>query len=554
MFRAVLLLMLLGSLSRAAETPSVEGKKGVVVCVSAPATEAGIKIFNQGGNAVDATVAVALAMAVTYPPAGNIGGGGFMLVLPPGAKEPLFYEYRETAPASVNRETFLKETSVLTHKAVGVPGTLRGMELAHKKHGKLKWKEVVEPAITFARDGFILSDHLARSLNQILRTTKEKPEFMRVFSRPDGQPWKAGDRLVQPDLAKTMQRIADEGPDAFYTGKIAEQLVEEMKSGGGFITLEDLKKYEAKERKPIHGTYRGYDLFGPSPPSGGGMCLVEMLNILEGFDLKKHPKNSPETIHLLIETMKRGYADRARYLGDPAFTEIPAKLTSKEYAAELRKSISLDQASPSREVAPEIKISDESMNTTHFSIVDADGMAVSNTYTLEESYGSRIVVKNAGFLLNNEMGDFNWRPGITTEKGRIGTAPNEVAPGKRMLSSQTPIIITKDGQLFLVTGSPGGRTITNTVLNVVVNVIDYEMEIQAAVEAPRIHHQWFPDEVKIEKISLFPELLKGLESRKQGIDKRLHTQGDAHSILIDLKTGLRKAGVDKRLDGKGLAQ
>lgn len=555
MFRAVPILLCFVTASVYAEEPrAVESSKGMVVCVSAPAAEVGVAVLKDGGNAVDATVAVALAMAVTYPPAGNIGGGGFMLVLPPGAKEPTVFEYRETAPAIVKRDTFVGETSALTHKAVGVPGTLRGLELAHRKFGKLPWKRLVEPAVKLAQDGFPLSESMARSLNSILKSTKMNPEFHRVFGRSDGQPWKAGELLVQPDLAKTMQLIADQGPDAFYSGPIAKQLVAEIQSGKGFIALEDLKNYHANERKPIHGTYRGFDVYGPPPPSGGGICLVEMLNILEGFDLKKHSRDSVETEHLLIEAMKRGYVDRARHLGDPEFTKIPDHLITKEYAAELRKSISLDHATKSIDLAKEIALTRESKETTHFSIVDADGMAVSNTYTLEESYGSRIVVKGAGFLLNNEMGDFNWKPGVTTEKGRIGTPPNEVAPGKRMLSSQTPTIVTRDGKLFLVTGSPGGRTITNTVLNVLVNVIDYGMEIQAAVDAPRTHHQWFPDEAKIERIATKPELLKGLKSLGQNVDVKKYSQGDAHTILIDPQTGIRKGAADRRTDGKAIGQ
>lgn len=555
MLRVVLLSLCFVPPALAADEPrAVESSKGMVVCVSAPAAEVGVAVLNDGGNAVDATVAVALAMAVTYPPAGNIGGGGFMLVLAPGAKEPTCFEYRETAPAIVKRDTFVGETSVLTHKAVGVPGTLRGLELAHGKFGKLPWKRLVEPTVKLARDGFALSEPMAKSLNDILKKTKEKPEFHRVFGRADGQPWKAGDLLVQPDLAKTMQRIADQGPDAFYSGPIAELLVAEIQAGKGYIAAEDLKNYRAKERKPVHGTYRGFDVYGPPPPSGGGICLVEMLNILEGFDLKKHPRGSPETEHLLIEAMKRGYVDRARHLGDPDFTKIPDELITKEYATQLRKSISLDKATKSGDLANEIRIVRESKETTHFSIVDADGLAVANTYTLEESYGSRIVVKGAGFLLNNEMGDFNWKPGVTNDRGRIGTPPNEVAPGKRMLSSQTPTIVTRDGKLFLVTGSPGGRTITNTVLNVLVNVIDYGMDIQAAVDAPRTHHQWFPDEAKIERIATRPELLKGLKNLGQLVDEKKHSQGDAHSILIDPKTGTRKGAADRRTDGKALGQ
>ena len=535
-----------------ADRTAAEGKKGMVVCVSPDAAEVGVEILKQGGNAVDATVAVAFAMAVTYPSAGNIGGGGFMMVLPAKGKEPILIEYRETAPGIVKRDTFANEISTLTHKAVGVPGTVRGMALAHQKFGKLSWKDLLAPSIKLAEEGFLLTPAMARSLNQTLKRVGKNPEFRRVFARPDGKDWQLGDRLIQPDLAKTMKLIAEDGPEAFYTGKIADLLIKEIESGSGYITKEDLKSYRAVERKPIHGTYRGYDIFGPSPPSSGGITLIEMLNILENFDLKKQDRMSVETQHLLIESMRRGYLDRARYLGDPEFTKIPEKLISKEYAKELAKGINSNRATKSESLAEDIPLKSESKETTHFSIVDCDGMAVSNTYTLEESYGSQIVVKGGGFLLNNEMGDFNWKPGITTKTGRIGTAPNEVAPGKRMLSSQTPTILMKDGNLVLVTGSPGGRTIINTVLNVIVNVVDYEMEIQQAIDFPRTHHQWFPDEVKVESIEKFPELVKGLTAKGHQVITKPYWQGDAHSIWIDPKTGTRRGAVDPRIDGKGV--
>lgn len=524
---------------------TTEFKNGVVVSVSAPASEVGLAVLKQGGNAIDATVATAFALAVSHPAAGNIGGGGFMVVHSPRGS-PRVFDYRETAPAAATRTMFKKGDSPYSHKVVGTPGTVRGMALAHQKFGKLSWKALVEPAVGLAEKGYVLDKHHAESLNKMLAQAKNNAEFQRVFANPEGGAWKPGDRHLQPDLARTLRQIADEGPDAFYKGKVAEQLVAEMKAGG-LITLDDLAKFQAVEREPIHGTYRGYDVYGPPPPSSGGTCLVMMLNILEKFDLKKHERYSPQTLHLMTETMRLAYADRARFLGDPAFTKIPAHLTTKEHAAELAKKIDVAKALKSEEIAKDIPLTTEGESTTHFSIIDKDGLAVSNTYTLEHSFGSRIVVKGAGFLLNNEMMDFNWRPGVTTKAGAIGTEPNTVAPGKKMLSSQTPTILAKNGKVFLVTGSPGGRTIINTILNVVVNVVDYEMPIQQAIDAPRTHHQWFPDELKFEGTRKHAQTIEALQDMGHRVS--FARQGDCHSIWIDPKTGGYIGAADKRLSG-----
>ena len=526
---------------------TTEFKSGVVVAVSEPGVEAGIAVLKQGGNAVDAAVATAFALAVTHPAAGNIGGGGFMVVHPPRGK-PAVFDYRETAPAAATKTMFKKGDSPYTHRVVGVPGTVRGMALAHQKFGKLPWKALVPPAVELADKGYTLDKHHADSLNKILASAKKNAELQRVFAKPDGSAWKPGDRHVQPDLAKTLRLIAEKGPDAFYHGAIAELLVAEMKAGGGLISADDLAGYEAIQREPIHGTYRGYDVYGPPPPSSGGICLVQMLNILETFDLKKHERFSPRTLHLMTEAMRRSYLDRARFLGDPAFTKIPANLTAKEYIAKLAKSIDLTKATRSEDLADDIPLTPEGDNTTHFGVIDKDGLAVANTYTLEHSFGSRIVVKGAGFLLNNEMTDFNWRPGVTTKDGTIGTEPNTIAPGKRMLSSQTPTILAKDGKVFLVTGSPGSRTIINTVLNVVVNVVDYDMPIQQAVDAPRLHHQWLPDEIQFEGTKQYADSVKALQ--EVGHKVRFARQGDAHSIWINPKTGGYLGAADKRLSGK----
>ncbi len=530
---------------------ATEFKNGVVVTVSAPASDAGLTILKQGGNAVDAAVATAFALAVTHPAAGNIGGGGFMIVHPPKGS-PTVFDYRETAPAAATRTMFKKGDSPYTHKVVGTPGTVRGMALAHQKLGKLPWKTLVMPAVELAEKGYVLDKFHADSLNKMLASSKKFAEFQRVFARPDGAVWKPGDRHVQPDLAKTLRLIAEKGPDTFYRGAIAEQLVAEMKAGDGLITLDDLAKFEAVQREPNHGTYRGYDVYGPPPPSSGGTCLVLMLNILENFELRKSgDRYSPQTLHLMTESMRLAYADRARFLGDPAFVKIPAHLTTKDYARELAAKISLDKAARSEDIAKDIPLTAEGDSTTHFSIIDKDGLAVSNTYTLEHGFGSRIVVKGAGFLLNNEMTDFNWRPGITTKAGAIGTEPNTIAPGKKMLSSQSPTILAKNGKVVLVTGSPGGRTIINTVLNVVVSVVDYDMPIQAAVDGPRTHHQWLPDELKFEGMKQYPETVKALQ--EMGHRVSYARQGDAHSIWINPKTGGYIGAADKRLSGKASA-
>lgn len=529
----------------------VAAKGGMVVCVSPPAAEVGIAILKEGGNAVDAAVAVAFAMAVTWPEAGNIGGGGFMMIGPPG-KEPTCIEYREEAPGAATEDMFAKgDVSPYSHKVSGVPGTVRGLEKAHKQFGKLPWKRLVQPSAKLASDGFTVNAVLARGLNSVLASKNTtNAEFRIAFGKRDGGTWKEGDTLKQPDLACTLNAIAEKGGDIFYSGEVSRQLVAEMKQGGGLITKDDLANYRAVERKPIHVTYRGYDVFGPPPPSSGGIALAEILNILETFELNKHDRWSPEVNHLLIEAMKRAYVDRARHLGDPALTDIPAHLTTKDYAKKLAAGIDLKKATHSTDLAPEIPLKPEGDSTTHFSIIDKDGLAVSNTYTLENSYGSRVVVSRAGYILNNEMTDFNPVPGVTTKGGQIGTKPNLVAPQKRMLSSQTPVLVYKDGKPVLITGSPGGRTIINTVACVVVDVVDFGMTPTAAVDAPRLHHQWFPDVVRFEGTKEHPELVAKLKAMGHSVAQQ--RQGDAHTIGIDAKTGLFLGAADRRIDGKAL--
>ena len=549
------LLLVFTNTSVSAQPPAerVESKGGVVVCVSPPAAEVGLAILKKGGNAVDAAVAVGFAMAVTWPEAGNIGGGGFMMVALSG-KEPTCFDYREKAPAAVKVDLFADgKVTGLDHKAAGVPGTVGGFALAHEKHGKLSWQDVVMPAVQLAEEGFTINAVLASGLSRVLNDPKTtNAEFKRVYGKPDGTKWQAGDKFIQKDLGRTLRTIAEKGADAFYTGEAADLLDKEMKAEGGLITKNDLAAYKAIERKPISTTYRTYSVFGPPPPSSGGVCLSEMSNILENYDLKKYGRWSGETNHLMIEAMKRGYADRARFLGDPDFVKIPDHLTTKEYGKKLSASIDLTKATPSEQIAPDIVLDKESNDTTHYSIVDKDGMAVSNTYTLENAYGNRVVVRGAGYILNNQMTDFNPVPGLTTRTGKIGTKPNQIAAGKRMLSSMTPTIVQKDGKTVLVTGSPGGRTIINTVLCILVDVIDFDMPVDQAVSAPRLHHQWFPDLARFEGVQQHAAMVEKLKAMGHRVVE--FREGDAHSIWIDVKSGLRVGAADKRRDGKALGE
>jgi gamma-glutamyltranspeptidase/glutathione hydrolase len=533
----------------AADETAVVARHGLVVSVSDPASAVGVDILKKGGNAVDAAVATAFALAVTYPAAGNLGGGGFMMVYPGGKAEPIVIEYRETAPGAATKTMYTRGESWYGHRAVGVPGTVQGMGQAHQKFGKLPWKDVVLPAVKLADEGFPVSASLATSLNGLVAGSQDFPELRRVFGRQWGSAdWREGDRLVQKELAHTLRLIAAQGPDAFYRGEIADQIAAEMKAGGGLITKADLAAYRANARAPIRGTYRGYEIYGPPPPSSGGTCLVEMLNILENFDLRKQGRWSAATLHVMVEAMRRAYCDRARYLGDSDFVRIPPHLTSKEYARGLAHAIDPHRATRSEDLARDIPLAGEGDSTTHFSVIDQEGMAVANTYTLERSYGSRVVVRGAGFLLNNEMMDFNWYPGVTTRTGTIGTEPNQIAPHKRMLSSQTPTIVARNGKPVLITGSPGSRTIINTVLCVVVNVVDFDMDIRSAVDAPRLHHAWFPDAVSFEGARQHAAAVDQL--RRMGHTVNAARQGDAHSIWIDPKTGLYHGAEDRRIAGK----
>ena len=528
--------------------------KGVVVSVSQPGSDAGLRVLKSGGNAVDAAIATAFALAVTHPAAGNIGGGGFMVVHPPQGKgEPTVFEYREMAPKSAFETVYNKNDGMFTHKVSGVPGTVRGLALAHQRFGSKPWGQLLIPAIELAEKGFPISKQLANSLNGLLATSKEFEELQRVFKPTNpASLWQTNDILIQKDLGDTLTRIAKFGPDEFYLGTTADLISNEMKIEKGLISKDDLALYQARERNPIKLEYKGYSIYGSPPPCSGTITLGLMLNMIEPVDIKKMGRWSPETFHLLIETMKRAFCERARHLGDQGFIDIPASLLDKEFAKKLAAGINPQKATPSAGLAKDFNISKESDNTTHFSIVDGQGMAVSNTYTLEQSYGSKVMVRGAGFLLNNEMLDFNWFPGETNTTGRVGTKANLIAPGKKMLSSQTPVIVAKNGTPYLVTGSPGSRTIINTVFNIIINVIDFEMTAQEAVDSARLHHQWFPDKAYFEEAGNAKYEVNMKKLRAMGHDISSRRQGDAHSILIDPKTKLLHPGLDHRIEG-GLA-
>ncbi len=529
--------------SQNADDLGVAGKDGLVVCTSSTACDAGASVLARGGNAVDAAVATAFALAVTHPSAGNIGGGGFMIARTPDGQVTTF-DYRERAPLRSTRTMYLgtdgqiaRELTNAGYLAPGVPGTVRGLDLAHKRLGRLPWADVVMPAVTLAEQGFTLSAGLASDLNaQLAGPMKPFAASVAAYGKPGGEQWAAGDRIVLADLGNTLRAIATGGADVFYKGWIADRIADDMQANGGLITKDDLAAYQAKVRAPVKGTYRGFEIISMPPPSSGGVALVEMLNILEPYELKSKGLLTAPALHLQIEAMRRAYLDRARYLGDPDFSDVPvARLTSKEHARTLASSIDLAKASSSGELGRDIVTASplpEPDETTHFSVIDRDGMAVSSTYTLEGGFGSHVVVKGAGFILNNEMGDFNKKPGDTNARGDIGTAANLIDPGKRMLSSMTPTMVTRNGKVVLVTGSPGGRTIINTVFTIVMGVTEYGLTGRQATDLARMHHQWLPDTASIEPNGGPAEdVLAAL--RAMGHDVRAgNRQGDAESIWI----------------------
>ncbi len=564
--RTVVVVLLIVALSSfnfvlgAAREP-VRARHGMIASTNEVASRVGVDILRRGGNAVDAAIAVAFALQVTHPAAGNLGGGGFMMIrLNDGRTTAI--DYREMAPAAAHRNVYLdKDGKVIEgeggplvgYRAAGVPGTVRGMELALKKYGsgKLTWAQLVDPARRLAANGFRITHSLARSLYENRKYLSQYAETKRIYLK-DGTFYKEDELFRQPELAATFARIQRLGPNEFYEGETARLIIADMKRNNGLMTMDDLRGYVAKERAPVRGNYRGHEIISMPPPSSGGAVLIEMLNILEGFDFKNLEASSSERYHLMAESMRRAFADRAEYMGDSDFVKVPiAGLIDKSYAATLRATIKADRASTSAEVRAGRPAGHESEDTTHFTVVDAQGNAVSNTYTLNNSYGSAAVAKGTGFLLNDEMDDFAAKPGTPNMYGLIQGERNAVAPKKRPLSAMTPtIVLRKDGSLWFTVGSPGGPTIINTVFCIITNVIDYEMNIQQAIDFPRIHHQWLPDELVSEPFGLSGDTLRALSSRGHKFPEKKRYLGDAEGIMIEEKTGMRLGATDpRRSDG-----
>ena len=516
----------------------VTARQGMVVAQESRAARIGVEILERGGNAVDAAVAVGFAMAVTYPRAGNIGGGGFMLIHLAATNKDIAIDYRETAPAAIHRDIFLDhkgdadaEKSRFSAVAIGVPGTVAGLALAHEKYGSGNFTlaDLLAPAIRLARDGIPVEDDTADSLSEYSSRFARWPASAKIFLRADGSALREGDTLRQGDLAATLEIVARNGPRGFYDGPVAAKIASAVRAAGGIMTADDLKNYRAIEREPVRGSYRDYDIVSMPPSSSGGTLLIEMLNILEGYPLGERPAG-PASLHLMIEAMKRAYADRAEFLGDPEAVEVPVdRLISKQYAAAARRAIDPQRARPSASIQAG-RPAPEGENTTHYSVVDRFGNAVSNTYTLNFSYGVGLVAEGTGILLNNELDDFSAKPGVPNAFGLLGGAANAPAPGKRPLSSMTPTIVLKDNKPFLITGSPGGSRIITAVLQVIVNVIDRGMPLGEAIAAPRLHHQWLPDQVSAER-RMPIEVLQALQARGHTVVPSLG-QTSANSILV----------------------
>jgi gamma-glutamyltranspeptidase/glutathione hydrolase len=544
----------------AASREPVRARHGIVASTNEIAAKVGVDIMKRGGNAVDAAIAVAFALAVTHPAAGNLGGGGFMMIrLKDGRSTAI--DYREMAPAAATRNVYLDKNgnvlegeggSIEGYRAAGVPGTVRGMELALKRYGshRLTWTQLIEPARALAANGFNVNYALARSLRGSREYLSKYAETKRIYLN-DGKFYNEGDVFRQPDLAATFARLQQRGPNEFYEGQTARLIVDDLKRHNGLMTMADMRGYVAKERETIRGNYRGYEIVSMPPPSSGGAVLIEMLNILEGYDFKKMDWASSDRYHLMTEAMRRAFADRAEYMGDTDFVKVPiAGLVDKKYAAQLRETINPARASSSEQVKAGKPVGYESEETTHFTVVDAEGNAVANTYTLNNSYGSAVVAKGTGLIMNDEMDDFAAKPGTANLYGLIQGERNAVAPRKRPLSAMTPtFVLRKDGSLWFTVGSPGGPTIINTVLDVITNVIDYGMNIQQAIDAPRIHHQWLPDELVFEPYGLSGDTQSALLARGHKFAKPRYL-GDAEGIMIEEKTGMRLGATDpRRSDG-----
>jgi gamma-glutamyltranspeptidase/glutathione hydrolase len=560
-----LLALLTGSLAAAPLRPA-HAQHAMVASVHELASRAGVEMMKAGGNAVDAAVATGFALAVVHPQAGNLGGGGFLL-LRKASGEVRFIDFREKAPAAATQDMYLdaqgnviENASLIGYKAIGVPGSVAGLVYAEKKYGKLSLDKVMAPAIRLARDGFPLAWEDAEDLRD--EDLAEFPASKRIFQR-DGKYYLPGEILKQPELARTLERIA-KNPDDFYHGTMARELAAAIAKGGGLITADDLAQYEVKEREPIRGTYRGYEIISAPPPSSGGIALVEILNILEGFDLAKLGNRSAQAVHFTVEAFRRAFYDRAEFLGDPDFAKIPVpQLIDKRYAEAWRESIDPNRASVSKDLKRPSVFNElervagsrpatirEPKNTTHYSVVDPEGNAVAVTTTLNDSFGSRVTAEGLGFLLNNEMDDFAVKQGVPNAYGLIQGPANSIGPGKRPLSAMTPTIVLKDGKLFLVLGSPGGPTIITTVANILMGVVDFGLDIQEAVNAPRFHHQWLPDAIDVED-RLSPDTMNLLRSKGHTL-KPEHLWGDGECIMVDPKTDERLGASDGRNNGKAV--
>ncbi len=512
--------------------------EGMVVSQRMIASEVGAEILAQGGNAVDAAVATGLALAVVLPRAGNLGGGGFMVIYLKEEDKTIAIDYREKAPSAATRDLFLDENGDYDRKkaqfsllSAGVPGSVAGFHHALTRYGTLTWEEVLQPAIKLAENGFVIPHDLANTLasKRYRERLSADPAAAKVFFKKNKEIYSAGEILVQKDLAWTLKQLSQNGPEAFYSGDIAKLIVKEMERNGGLITLQDLKNYNVAERQPLVGDYKGYKVVSMPPSSSGGTHLIQMLNMLEGFPIKEMGFGSADTIHILAEVMKRAYADRSKYLGDSDFYKVPSSLTSKKYAKALNKEISLDQVTPSNEVSPGNPYPYESPDTTHFSVMDSYGNAVSNTYTLNFSYGSGKMIPGTGMLINNEMDDFSSKPGTPNGYGLLGSEANAIEGNKRPLSSMTPTIIFKDQKPYMVFGSPGGSRIITTVLQVALNVMEHEMNIAQAVHSPRMHHQWLPEVLMLEK-GFGSDTEKLLESKGYKLYKS-STMGSVQAIV-----------------------
>jgi gamma-glutamyltranspeptidase/glutathione hydrolase len=518
------------------------------------ASQIGIDTLKKGGNAVDAAVAVGFALAVTHPSAGNLGGGGFMMIRFANGKTACI-DYRETAPAAAGRDAYLDsggqiipKASTQGYRASGVPGTTAGLCLAQKNYGRLSLKEVIQPAIDLAEQGFPVSDHLSESLRAAAPLLELFPESRRVYLN-NGKYFEPDETLIQKDLARSLKAIGDAGADGFYRGESAAKIAAAYEPHGRWITREDLLKYEPKFRTPVRGSYRGYDVITMPPPSSGGTVLLEMLNALEGFNVSGMGAGSSRTIHLMAEAMRHAFRDRAELMGDTDFVKVPiSQLILKSYASEFRKTFNPERASDSLALPARVLPAAEASETTHFSVVDKDGNAVANTYTLNGGYGSGVTIEGTGILMNNEMDDFSSKPGVPNAYGLMQGEANAIARGKRPLSAMTPTFVLREGKLFLVIGSPGGPTIINTVLQVIVNVVDFGFTIQEAIDAPRIHHQWLPDELRMENQGFSEDVTKALEARGHRLAFR-GFMGDAEGIMVEPRTGMRLGASDPRGDG-----